>query len=290
MKKQPLKFLIAFAALALVFTSCEEDLTDPIPPTIKFFAGTDLITEDVTVTTGETIGFSWQVTAGDANLETFSLRLGSDDIDGFSDLEIDKDEYEDTFDTVFYTAGDYVFTFIAEDKDGETTTEKITVTVESASSPIETYTITLGSYDASTGSSFASIDGSVLSWSDATSNSSKIDFVYFYGSSNGATVAAPDDSDVDAVFDLSSWATKNGTTFSSTSVTATEFDEMTDDAVISTVSGTDSKANQLSVGDVFAFVTASTSDNPDKNGLVKVVSIDGTTGSGTIDLVVKVQE
>ena len=95
---------------------------------------------------------------------------------------------------------------------------------------------------------------------------------------------------VDDVFDVSGWTTKNGTTFSSTSVTAAEFDAMDDDEIISTVTGTNSKANQLSVGDVFGFVTASTSDNPNKKGLAKVTAINGSGGSGTISLVVKVQE
>ena len=113
-----------------------------------------------------------------------------------------------------------------------------------------------------------------------------------YGATNQATIASPANSDAQSVFSgMSGWSTKNDTKFATTSITASDFDAITDDlGIVAAADGASAtKANQLSAGDVVAFVTASTSSNPGKKGLFKVVSITGTN-AGTMSITVKVQE
>jgi hypothetical protein len=113
-----------------------------------------------------------------------------------------------------------------------------------------------------------------------------IDIVYFYGATNNASLAAPDDAGANefSVFALDSWSTKNSTKF--TAVLAVDFDtvlgaEDIDGFVSSTPAN--SKASKLSAGDVVGFETAN-----GQKGLVKVTDI--TTGeTGSITISVKIQ-
>lgn len=204
--------------------------------------------------------------------------------------------YNFSFDILGIT-DDIIVKVQATDKDNQTASRNFNITAAGASAgAIETYTSkVLGSYQATAGSSFASIDGTIYGIADAKANSNKIDFMYFYGASNEATIAAPSNSDAASVFTgsngLSSWSVRNATKFGTTSVTAGEFDAMTDDALIaSQASGLSAdKVNMLSVGDVVAFETASTSSNASKKGLIKVTAI-STGADGTMTITVKVQE
>jgi predicted transcriptional regulator len=127
---------------------------------------------------------------------------------------------------------------------------------------------------------------------DATANQNKVDFVYFYGATNLATLASPSDTDAQTIFTaIADWTTINATKLGATTLTATEFDAIDDDAeiVIAATGLTATKANTLEVGDVIAFETASTSANASKKGLLKVVAIT-PENTGTITIAVKVQQ
>ena len=120
-------------------------------------------------------------------------------------------------------------------------------------------------------------------------NADNIDLLYYYGSSNLATIVAPDDETVTGSSGdfswTSDWGTTNATRFKVSDVSASEFDGMEDDSVIATISGMDKKKiTELSQDEVIAFQTAN-----EKNGLIKVVQI--TDGSnGKIEINVKIQE
>ena len=208
--------------------------------------------------------------------------------DGFKG-ETDKTyDFSKTFSpTDFATNSKYEYRFDVTDKDGQTYSITYTVTQSTGTQAgdIDTYTVVLGSYNSTTGSSFASSNGTVYNWSDATANSQLIDFVYYYGATNNATIAAPDDADAGTVFDFSNWATKNATRFGV--VTGVDFSAITDDTeIVSNESvATASAATGLSVGTVVEFKTAS-----GKYGMFVVSAINGTTSSGTINITVKVQQ
>ncbi|MDN4165606.1 hypothetical protein QWY31_08840 [Cytophagales bacterium LB-30] len=114
--------------------------------------------------------------------------------------------------------------------------------------------------------------------------SAKIDFGYYYGNTNEASIAAPANYP-SLVYDLAAqgWGTRNATLIRSTSMTEAEFNEVTTLAEIETAfnGGTNENGNitNLAVGDVFAFETASTSTNGVKKGLALVTALVATANS-----------
>ena len=289
MKKISLLLTVVLIGFIGVFTSCDE-AADLLNPKLEFFGGT-YIDEDVTVEPGAAISFSWLATKGTNNLKTFSISRDGVTLDGYPNEDIENDNYtgQVTLEAPL-NEGAYVYTFTVTDSKDKTASVSFTITVEASGGPIMTWSKTLGSHRSSTGSSFASTTGTVYSIADAKTNSAAVDFMYFYGASNEATLAAPDDSDVPTVFASAdgpaSWSTKNATRFATTTLSAGDFDAITDDlAVVTAATGASAtKVNMLETGDVVAFVTAA-----GKMGLVKVVSI--TAGDdGSMDIAVIVQE
>jgi hypothetical protein len=287
-------FFIAFAVIAVgFFTSCADE-TVATGPTIDFIAGDGILTSDASVETGVDFTFKWLVTQGTAKLASFTIRLSNTDVTGFPNTDI-ADNYSDLLTTSQATAGIYAYTFIATDKDGLEDSKTITVTVTNpvVVPTIDTYTDKILGADnnATLGSSFASVDGSVYILADAKTNSSKVDFVYFYGATNLATLAAPSDVDgAQVVFSsITTWTTINATALESTSLTAAEFDLIDSESQITAPAGTATKVNNLAVGNVLAFKTAATSANPSKKGLIKVTALT-TEKTGSITITVKVQK
>ena len=267
----------------------------PSAPVLEFFGGT-YIDEDVTVEPGAAISFSWLATKGTYYLKTFSIARDGVTLAGYPDEDIDNNNYSDqvTLEAPL-NEGAYVYTFTVTDNNDKTASVSFTITVEATGGPITTWTKTLGSHQSATGASFASTTGTVYGIADAKTNSSVIDFMYFYGATNYATLAAPDDYDVSTVFASAdgpaNWTTRNSTRFAATSLTAGDFDAIADDLVIveKATGASATKVNNLATGDVVAFVTDSDKSGGAKMGLVKIVSI--TTGAGgTITISVKVQE
>ena len=126
---------VLLMASTLMFTSCEETVEDILGdkgPTLVFKAKEGYATGDATVKVGEEVKFSWEVTAVLAKLESFTIRMDNQDVDGFPNEKVDRNEYEDEYTTSFDEAGEYTLVFIAKDKDGETTSVTVKITVEGA--------------------------------------------------------------------------------------------------------------------------------------------------------------
>jgi len=288
-----IKMILGIALIAMVgiFTACEEDETATLNIT------PDTVPDSIQVGTEVTLKFSVIV---DEKIESIELRKGTKTLDtktdNFTDNSSDNYSYTGVLADTADAGSELSFALIVTDNKANEESYDFDIYVkelETTGDPINTYSDKiLGSYDNTTdGSSFASIDGTVYSWTDATNNSGEVDLVYFYGATNEATLAAPNDSDAESVFDFSSWSTQNATKFGTTTLTASDFDAIDDDVKIkeeaSNLSAT--KVNKLSADDVIAFETASTSANASKKGLIKINSI--TTGAdGTIDITVKVQQ
>lgn len=288
MKK--LSFLTALILMSFIgfFSGCE-DTTEKVGPSLQFFGG-DYIDDDFTAEPGGVLAFSWLATKGDANLISFSIERDGVTLAGYPDEDIPNDNYQATVQLEApQNEGAYVYEFIVTDNNDLTASESFTITVEQTGGPISDWTATLGSYNAAEGSSFASSTGVVYQMADATTHSDIIDFLYYYGASNHATLAAPDDADAATVFAaLPDWTTKNSTKFKTTSLTAAEFDAITDDLLIvaNATGAADTDVNDLEVGDVVAFITDATLA---KMGLVKITSLI-TGADGKIGIAVKVQE
>jgi hypothetical protein len=300
--KKAIFFLGAFIlASVTLFTSCSDE-ENPVdyPPTIILVAGANYISDDATVTvdTTFTIKILAEANASGAKLQslkvtrvfnlqsydtTYSVPSGSQDI--FSP--------EITF-TAMPDEGEERIEFKIIAKDGLTAIVDLIITTESAytPTPIRSFTMkVLGSYDSPTGSSFASIDGTVYTMAEAFANQAKVDFLYWWGGTTDATLGAPDDANANLVFTgangLPNWTTKkNATRFKATTLTVAEFDAITDGNVLATnAAGSDqTRAGELVIDDVVAFITES-----GKHGLVKVTAnTAGAAGDITID--VKVEE
>jgi hypothetical protein len=149
----------------------------------------------------------------------------------------------------------------------------------------------MGAQTNNVGSSFASSNGTVYNLATAKANSALIDWVYFYGASNLATICAPSDTDAAAVFNdptngVGTWSVRNATLFKEVT-DAINWAGITNDSVIvvQNQSGvTLSKINNLSVGKFLAFKTAA-----GKKGMIQVMALTpDATGTVTID--VKVQQ
>jgi len=189
------------------------------------------------------------------------------------------------------TPGSENIDFTVTDKDGQSTTKTLVITYEENTAPIVSFTMkVLGSYDSETGSSFASIDGSVYTMEQAFANQSAIDFLYWWGGSTSATIGAPNDENANLVFTgvngLPNWTTNNATMFKTTTVTAAEFDAIIDGNVLVTnaTGANQTRIGTLVVENVIAFITVT-----GKHGMIKVTTIDaGSDGDITID--VKVEE
>ncbi len=290
MKKISLFFVVLLAGASFL-TSCTKDTT---PPTINFLGGAGYTSSDATIVAGTDIKIGITAQSGSAKLETLEIvaihsntpvPVHTETIDASSSDSFSKD-YTLTIDEI----GETKLNFTITDKDGETATVSLTITATQVDD-VTTYTQKiLGSYDNSTyGSSFASADGTVYKMVDAKANSSKIDWLYFYGVSNLATLASPDDVDAATIFDgtsgLQTWATLNGTRFNKVTA-AVVWDNVTTAANIAdiAINTTATKANQLQVGNIVAFKTVG-----NKLGLIKITEITGT-GAGTITYDVKVQK
>lgn len=184
------------------------------------------------------------------------------------------------------------FTSCSED---EETTPTPTPTTYNA---INSYSAKLmgGQTNATVGSFLATDSGKVYTSGvvgASTSIQGRIDFVYFFGTSNQATIAAPSDSLALLAHtnnsSLPTWTTKNSTKFAATTITPAVFTASANDSLIKTIDATTitgSYRNMLTVGNVVAFKTAS-----GKVGLFHVSAIAGTTGvDRTITLDVKVSK
>jgi len=127
------------------------------------------------------------------------------------------------------------------------------------------------------GSFFSVSNKQVLKVADATSAQASVDFVFFYGSTNKGTVAAPNDSDVPSMFSaVTNWSTKNATKFKKVAGADASNPIAWWNDNINTASA--SKANNLAVNDVIIFQTAGGT-----KGAFVVAKI-GTVSSGTIEI------
>jgi len=302
MKK--LNYLLGLLILTgIFFSSCKKD-EDPNPPTINFKGGTHVGTGmdyvDGDITMGKADLFLVGITASsgsDANLKNYKVIRNYENVITVTQFDSTFNESNFSDDRLYlaYPAvGTEVWTFTVTDKNDLASSVSFTITTEEATSDIIEYTDKiLGSHQSATGSSFASFDGSVYSLADAKANAEKIDFLYFYGNLNLATIAAPDDGDAanvffDATNGLQTWSVLNDTRFKDSGLTSGQFDAIATSAEIFIAAAQPapdvSNANHLEVGNVLAFQTAA-----GKYGLLKVTNI-VVGADGNIEISVKVQE
>ena len=294
-------FLFGLGVIASIstLTSCKKDTT-VTNPTISFlnnvtsYTATESDTSYTFVADVEATGSLDNIKLIDASVEGIETQL----------LSITKFD-SDTKHEVKYTVSNLKSLTSAKKikitvTDKKSNTYSATFTVNpfvKTAGDITTYSATLlGSQYAATGSFFSTSNGLVYTVNTSVANSALIDLIYYYSGGNGATIGAADDNLVAGVYTgITNWATKNATRFATTSITADEFNAITNDASIAAISTfTDTKEIGLAVGNVFAFKTVA-----GKKGLVKITNITKGLNTnnqqqdfqfGTIEIVVKVQK
>jgi hypothetical protein len=285
----------------MFLSSCSSDETTPgdIHPALNFVGGSGYISGDAILdaSTTFTVGLNaFSSTESNAKLTNFKVtRVYKNKPSVVLDSTINVSQFSIDLDyTTVPEAGVENFIFTITDKDGvsKELSFNITTVVTTGPGPINTFSMKImGAQGSTTGSSFASIDGTVYDLADAKINAAKIDWLYFYGATNFATIAAPDDPDAKDVFNnatngLQTWSVLNPTRFKKIA-TAVDWNSITNDSliVILTESGVDlTKANNLDITDVVGFVSAT-----GKKGLIRVEEITGTN-AGTMTISVKVQQ
>lgn len=190
--------------------------------------------------------------------------------------------------------------FLVVDDNNATASENITVEIL-AQPNVDIYDAFLLAAPLGDGSSdtFFSTNNGVLYSDDDVLNSSNnlsanIDFGYYYGATNLASIASIEAYPTNVV-NVDAWNVQNATMFRTSTMTEADFDAIgefdADDlaAEYEVASAEAGQKNQLSAGTILAFKTDATKDGGSKFGLLKVVSVSGTDGQGDgINIEVKV--
>ena len=210
---------------------------------------------------------------------------------------------DSTLNTGLFNGGDKTFTFdystnvASKDKkltftatDTKGLVADFVVTIKPTATSIKTGVVVtseaklLGGQANTNGSLYSVFLDQVIKLGDGAGVSSSIDLVYYYGSTNLATLAAPSATATQSVYSkIATWSTKNATKFAKLS--GVSFSEITTEAAFNTAYGTAptaTEATALTPGDVLSVVTAK-----GQKAIVKVSSISPTSTSGAMTILVK---
>lgn len=319
MKKFSNYFLMMFAVFALGFlASCGDDEETPViegAPSISIVGDPDLTFQDEA---GETVSFTVKAEAP-LGFNTFRVTKsvdGDNDISYSDEITKNDDEYTGnntlTYNFTYTLLGSeidkaVIFNFQVVDDEGNTEELDVTIDTEAPAeetvSAYETFLLVPPAGDGSTETFFSTQDGerySVNEINSADGTSPKIDFGYYFGATDKASLASPA-SFPKAVYDLSTkgWDQYNETIFRTTELSVSEFEEITvyDNSALSaafelgTATTAEGIVTQLEVDQIYAFSTDSEKVGGVKFGLVRVISI--KEGAGTdagVNLEVKVEK
>jgi hypothetical protein len=289
-----------FSILSLVIISasffvagCSKD-EDPIPPTITFKQDAGYVSSNTTANYGDTLDFG--ITAksnGTDNLAKFQIFANGQQM---LDSTINTASFTFDFYTVKTILDKEVWKFVTTDIAGNSKTDSIVIT--GTFGEILTYSSkTLGAQSNTTEKGFISYSNSTATQytqDEAFNHQADIDMFCFYENTatsvNMMTLAAPG-SNIKGIFTGATspelYTVKNVTFYVKTTLTATQFDAVTNDAVIrASFDPTKQfkKAKLLTAGDVYSFKLQS-----GKYGLLKVIAVAGAE-AGTLQIAVKIQK
>lgn len=299
MKKLGIMFALA-GVITFGLSSCGGDDPETAKPTPKFdfITGAGYTSANATVNAGNTIKIGIDAT-GSENLESVGVRTQV----GTAQQSIFP--LSSTGDSVITSLKTKNFTVEFEYQVGSLpTTEKITVIVKMSNGTQSQKTILLtitapaknvtdapgrqigGQTNTTYGSYWSMEINSAKLQSEANSDPASIDWAYYYGASNLATFAAPDDatltsSGVMGNSDLPNWSTKNATRFKKLDASF-DFDGLATSTTlldeISKGAPTLSAITKMAVGDMYLFITA----DGKEYGAIKIVNNNPTTSSGLL--------
>jgi hypothetical protein len=288
----PILSLVIILASFLV-AGCSKD-EDPVLPTITFKQDAGFVSANTTANYGDTLNFGITATSnGTDNLAKFQIFVNDQKL---LDSTINTTTFTFDFYTVKSVLDKEVWKFVTTDIAGNSEADSVTITGNFGE--ILTYSSkTIGAQSNTTEKGFISYSNSTTSQytqDEAFNHQADIDMFCFYENTashvNLMTMAAPG-SNITGIFTGSTapefYTVKNVTFFVKTTLTATQFDAVQNDAVIRAAFDPKNqfkKAKLLTAGDVYAFLLQS-----GKYGLFKVIAADGTE-TGTVQIAVKIQK
>jgi hypothetical protein len=278
----------------LIFSSCNKDEDEPVPPTVAFNQQSGYITGNTTAAFGDTLWFGIILQGnGTDNIVKFEVKANDETL---LDSTINTQSFTFNFYTIKGINELDVWKFTATDIAGNKKEESITIT--GAFGQINSYTtILVGAQDNATTESFLSFSNNQATkyfQAQAFLNQDKIDLFCFFENTvthqNMMSLGSPG-SNITGVFtgatSPDNYTTKNLTRFYKTTLTAAQFDAVQNDAILlDSYNAAESrkKASVLDVGEVYAIQTDS-----GLNGLIKVIAVSGEE-AGTLEIAVKIQK
>ena len=290
--------LFVLGTAALSFSSCSKNATDsngnPTNPTI-----TVTPSSDQPASSGDKV--TYLVTGNSNTTSNSALTKLAISVTGTGGVTVGK-EWDSVLTGTSLGAGisysftvpatplpSYSITFTLTDKNGNTNSVTRNINVVSSNNGWNDQ-ILGGQTNVSYGSFYGATTGTVYLLKDARTNSSNVDFVFFYTSADGASIGSPADADAQAAFNGGiNWSNPNATTFKL--VTAADFTNSNSGTALASVY-TGSSASELthtpslSQGSTFAFKTAGATP---KYGVFTVSNV-SASAAGSIQFNIKVQK
>ena len=296
---KPVRFLTIshFFALALIitlFSACEKDETQQVPPKIKLLVQPGMISSDTTMATGDLMTFAIEASGGSTNLTNLiALKEGASQILHRAldtSMNTSKFSIKKTFTK---SLDDYeLWTFIIRDKNRLSDSVSVIVHRDTMSDfgPIIHYgSLTLSAQGDIVPGSFFSFISSETYWLDeAFQNQDIIDLVYYFGEDEN-TIASPGANIENGVFEgnLENWDIRRTTRFILLDMPQEVFDSAQNDSllIVSYTEGSGNrKAKLLTPQKTFSFKTQDY-----KYGIFRVVEVEGTN-AGHINIEIKIQD
>lgn len=290
MKKTIYLFGMLLLAGAMIFSSCKKDEDEPTvdqTPVLTFIGGAGYTDADATMAPSSTFKVGINAAANvnsNSKIASFKVVRTFNNVatDVFEDNSINESNYTWEQDLIANAlAGEERWTFTVIDKAGVAKELSIIITTNN---PVVSYkNITMGSYnDPNFGSFMSAAGGTVMTKAEADADQSVVDFAFYLGAVNKSTFGSPSNADVKAVFALEGvWTVFNETMFVLTTLSAADFDAITNSYTFPVFTGADD-VNDLAVDDVVQFKTTN-----NLNGLIKVNSINAKGDVINIDLIVE---
>jgi hypothetical protein len=296
MKKLSYFIVAMLFAVSAGFVSCETE--DSVDPTIDVKLNSKAINSGDEISdlgAGAALTFDVDFRMGSEKLTNLSIKVkvGTDNIT-VVDSVLNKGIFNGGADEVKYTYKTNVnvlektVTFSTTDKGGVAVNFVVVIKPKSTAGDYITGTATiLGAQNNATLGSFYSVStGDVLLLKDAKANPSKVDFAYYYGATNKATICGPKDADVNNATSgikyggslMSALGFNNDTRFIKIDG-SNDYDEWYDAAITEVGTSSATAVPQLAVGDYCVYKTSG-----GKTGAFKVDAITGQSNAGSITI------
>ncbi len=282
----------------LIMLSCKKD-NQETPPQIEFIKQIGYIWSDTTLPIGAHVKVGIMASKSNANITYFNIVMSAN---GTSQIAIDSGMNTSSFTfnyTIYKGVSDVeTWTFMTMDKERNKATVSLTLKRSAVTNwgNVKSYnSVILGAQNNTVNGSFLSLNsGNTFLLPQAFLNQDSIDIAYYYGApptyySN--TLSSPGETQAPTFFTgangVNNWNTKNTTMYFMTTITATQFDQITNDSLLIVsypLTGSTKKSKFVTTGQVISF-----KDQTGKLGLIKVIAVNGTD-AGTTELAIKIQE